>query len=236
MVHAQLTLGKLENSHWYRGNMQTAHRPGLEPRTLLLRGNSVEQRIAVLEILTNKKREVHLWKLACLFQNIPVTYLGQNRLGTQWVCCLETTHNRDSTCCISRFSSVIRYCTSLSAAQLIPGIITTVTTAALSCFALKVHGGRFSKDKRHSTWKLTEQGWTWDSFWRSVWFITGWFVEPWPTGTRWLSLTHYSPPHEMKAELTHPNIPSPSQSTWKNNLYITHCLLRLQWRCNQCFT
>lgn len=49
----------------------------------------------------------------CLFQNIPAMYFGQKEKKKAWREWSEQT-NRDTTCCTSRVSSVIRYCTSLS--------------------------------------------------------------------------------------------------------------------------
>lgn len=75
---------------------------------------------------------------------------GTNSAWIQWVWCLETRHNRDSTCCTSRVSSVIRYCTSLSSK-----VCCTVNTryyyyncAVWNCFALGVESRGFAKDKR----------------------------------------------------------------------------------------
>lgn len=102
-----------------------------------------------------------------LFQNIPVTHLGQNRIEYR-----ESRHRSKGTCCTSSVSSLTRYCTSLSSTWMMYNehhvLFITVIVECGIIFALGVLSRGFVKDKRpnwHSTWKMFLWGLTWESFW-----------------------------------------------------------------------
>lgn len=160
---------------------------------------------------------------------------------------METRHNRDSTCCTSRVSSVIRYCTSsgmLDSEHMYYYYYCGCEDVRSESSEQTVTQGQ-ADSFWHSTWEMVlRRGLHWESYFLwTAWFIT---VDRRAPGDRdevtvWLSPAHYQPPTLRWRQLarlsadslynthnTHLRFPG-------NALHVTLSCLGVTWCQYQCF-